>query len=182
MWYQTHLESSVLIPSACCSKFKNSFTLTTISINPRTLMFGDFHPHNSCHMIFIVLLLSELHGSLCGFRLFTDVINDMFVSLLPWFFSRGMRSGDFHPTLVIENNIFYGWNLPVVGVCVFISCHPCINNQVLDQICVQYRCESKAKRRPLCVLYSMMNASVINSWLIHKENAMKRGDTQIKSM
>lgn len=78
--------------------------------------------HDSCHVIFIVLLLSELHGSLGSFRLLIHVINGMFVSFLPsMVFSRGMRPGDFHPTLMIESNIFYGWNLPDVSVCVFKS-------------------------------------------------------------
>ena len=50
-----------------------------------------------------------------------------------------------------------------------------------DQMCAQYVCGRKTKSWPLCVLYGMMNAGVINSWIIHKENAIKRVDTQIKS-
>lgn len=73
-----------------------------------TLTLGDFHPHDTCHVIFIVLLLSELHGSLGSFRLLIDVIDGMFVSLLPsMVFSRGMRSSDFHPKLVIESNVLW---------------------------------------------------------------------------
>lgn len=51
----------------------------------------DIHPHPSCCVIFIVLLLSESYGSLGSFRLVNDVIISMFVSLLPsMVFSRGM--------------------------------------------------------------------------------------------
>lgn len=49
-----------------------------------------------------------------------------------------------------------------------------------DQMCAHYGCGRKTKRWPLCVFYGMMNAGVINSWIIHKENAMKRGDNQMK--
>lgn len=45
-----------------------------VMFNPRTLASGDFHPRDCAHMIFIVLLLSELHGSLSSFSLLTDVI------------------------------------------------------------------------------------------------------------
>ncbi|XP_062870546.1 piggyBac transposable element-derived protein 4-like [Trichomycterus rosablanca] len=49
-----------------------------------------------------------------------------------------------------------------------------------DQMCAHYSCARKTKRWPLCVLYGMMSAGVINSWIIHKENALKRGDTPMK--
>lgn len=49
-----------------------------------------------------------------------------------------------------------------------------------DQMCAHYGCGRKTKRWALCVFYGMMNAGVINSWIIHKENAMKRGDNQMK--
>jgi len=58
-------------------------------------------------MIFTVLLLSGLHGSLGSFRLLTNVTDGMCVSMLPaMFFLRGTCFGDFHPTLVIEGKIF----------------------------------------------------------------------------
>ena len=39
-----------------------------------------------------------------------------------------------------------------------------------DQMAAQYSCSRKTKRWPLCVFYGMLNAAVINSWIIHKEN------------
>ncbi|KAL7846700.1 hypothetical protein SRHO_G00216800 [Serrasalmus rhombeus] len=50
----------------------------------------------------------------------------------------------------------------------------------LDQMCAHYSCSRKTKRWPLCVLYGMMNAGVINSWIILKENALRRGDTPMR--
>ncbi|KAL7868524.1 hypothetical protein SRHO_G00099080 [Serrasalmus rhombeus] len=49
-----------------------------------------------------------------------------------------------------------------------------------DQMCAHYSCSRKTKRWPLCVLYGMMNAGVINSWIIHKENALRSGDTPMR--
>lgn len=49
----------------------------------KTITMGDFHPHNCVHIIFIVLLLSELHGSLGSFRLLTDFMKGRRVSWLP---------------------------------------------------------------------------------------------------
>lgn len=57
-----------------------------VMFNPRTLASGDFHPRDCAHMIFIVLLLSELHGSLSSFSLLTDVIEGRRISLLPSLF------------------------------------------------------------------------------------------------
>ncbi|CAL9691157.1 unnamed protein product [Knipowitschia caucasica] len=49
-----------------------------------------------------------------------------------------------------------------------------------DQMCAHYSCGRKTKRWPLCVFYGMINAGVINSYIIHKENAMKRDDTYLQ--
>ena len=84
-----------------------------MQFNPRTLTPGDFHPGDCFHVIFIVLPLSELRGSLGSFLLLTDVIEGMRVSLLrSLVFSTGTCSGDFHPALVIEGKTFFIWNLP----------------------------------------------------------------------
>ncbi|CAI5678276.1 unnamed protein product [Oreochromis niloticus] len=47
-------------------------------------------------------------------------------------------------------------------------------------MCAHYGCGRKTKRWPLCVFYGMINAGVINSWIIHNENAMKRGENQMQ--
>lgn len=44
-----------------------------------------------------------------------------------------------------------------------------------DQMCGHYSCGRKTKRWPLCVFYGMLNASCINSWIIHSENVNKTG-------
>lgn len=49
-----------------------------------------------------------------------------------------------------------------------------------DQMCAHYGCGRKNKRWPLCVFYGMINADVINSLIIHNENAMKRGENQMQ--
>ncbi|GLD70151.1 piggyBac transposable element-derived protein 4-like protein [Lates japonicus] len=49
-----------------------------------------------------------------------------------------------------------------------------------DQMCAHYGCGRKNKRWPMCVFYGMINAGVINSWIIHKENAMKRDDNYLQ--
>ena len=38
-----------------------------------------------------------------------------------------------------------------------------------DQMCSQYSCSRKTKRWPLCVFYGMINAAVINAYIIHCE-------------
>ncbi|KAG0726568.1 PiggyBac transposable element-derived protein 4 [Chionoecetes opilio] len=37
-----------------------------------------------------------------------------------------------------------------------------------DQMCAQYSCSRKTKRWPLCLFYGILNAALINSWIIHK--------------
>lgn len=44
-----------------------------------------------------------------------------------------------------------------------------------DQMCAQCSCVRKTKRWPLCMFYGMLNASCINSWIIHSENLMRTG-------
>lgn len=64
-------------------------------------MSGDFHPRDCGHVIFIVLLLSELR-----FSLLTGIMEGRRVSLLPpLIFSTD--TGDFQPTLVMEGKIFF---------------------------------------------------------------------------
>lgn len=50
--------------------------------NPTTLALGDFHPCNCVNMIFIVLPLSELPGSLGSLMLLPDVTEGRLVPLL----------------------------------------------------------------------------------------------------
>ena len=49
-----------------------------------------------------------------------------------------------------------------------------------DQLCSQYLCGRKTNRWPLCVFFGMLNASAINSWIIHGENMQKTSGTQIE--
>lgn len=49
-----------------------------------------------------------------------------------------------------------------------------------DQMCGQYSCGRKTKRWLLCVFYGMLNAGIINSWIIHGENMQKTGGRQMK--
>lgn len=81
-------------------------------LNPLTLTSGDFHPHNCGHMIFIVLLLSELRGTL-GSSVCSPTSSKVgvFPCSHPCFFQQ-VRVRVFHPTLVIESKIFFGWILP----------------------------------------------------------------------
>ncbi|KAG7161264.1 PiggyBac transposable element-derived protein 4-like 4 [Homarus americanus] len=44
-----------------------------------------------------------------------------------------------------------------------------------DQMCAHYSCARKTKRWPLCMFYGMVNAGVINSWIIHKDNMSRTG-------
>ncbi|XP_064094353.1 piggyBac transposable element-derived protein 4-like [Macrobrachium nipponense] len=39
-----------------------------------------------------------------------------------------------------------------------------------DQMCATYNCSRKTNRWPLCVFFGMVNASIINSWIIYKAN------------
>lgn len=48
------------------------------------------------------------------------------------------------------------------------------------QMWAHYGCGRKTKRWPLCVLYGLISAGVINSWIIHNENVMKRGENQMQ--
>ena len=47
-----------------------------------------------------------------------------------------------------------------------------------DQMCSQYSCSRKTKSWPLCVFFGMLNAGVINSWIIYGENMQKTGGRQ----
>ncbi|KAL7633073.1 UNVERIFIED_CONTAM: hypothetical protein RMT77_016649 [Armadillidium vulgare] len=42
-----------------------------------------------------------------------------------------------------------------------------------DQMCAIYSCGRKTKRWPLCVFFGMINACVINSWIIHNDNMVR---------
>ena len=44
-----------------------------------------------------------------------------------------------------------------------------------DEVCAQYSCGRETKRWPLCLFYWMLNASCINSWIIHSENVRRTG-------
>ena len=39
-----------------------------------------------------------------------------------------------------------------------------------DQMCATYSCSRKINRRPMCVFYGILNASIINSWIIYRSN------------
>ncbi|XP_068210904.1 uncharacterized protein [Palaemon carinicauda] len=39
-----------------------------------------------------------------------------------------------------------------------------------DQMCATYNCSRKTNRWPLCVFFGMVNAIIINSWIIYKAN------------
>lgn len=98
-------------------------------INPRTLTSGEFPPTHThkkkSHVIFLVLLLSELHGTLGSAHWYHQWFGWSLLSSM-FFFPSGTGSSDFHLTLVIENNIFYGWHLHDVSFSVLKSV--CLNN------------------------------------------------------
>lgn len=82
-------------------------------INPRTLTLGDFHACDCDHVIFIVLLLSVLCGSLGSFILPKDITEGNCVSLLPYLF---FQQAGVRVILVFEGKIFFGWILAEVSV------------------------------------------------------------------
>lgn len=49
-----------------------------------------------------------------------------------------------------------------------------------DQMCGHYSCGRKTRRWRLCVFFGMLNAGVINSWIIHGENIEKTGGRQFQ--
>ncbi|KAL7646076.1 UNVERIFIED_CONTAM: hypothetical protein RMT77_002977 [Armadillidium vulgare] len=48
-----------------------------------------------------------------------------------------------------------------------------------DQMCASSSCGRKTRRWPLCVFYGMINACVINSYIIHNENMIRTGGTKM---
>lgn len=48
-----------------------------------------------------------------------------------------------------------------------------------DPMCAYYSCRRKTKQLLLCVFYGMLNASCINSWIIHIENVNKTGGKEL---
>lgn len=49
-----------------------------------------------------------------------------------------------------------------------------------DQMCAQYSCSRKTNRWPMCMFYGMINAAVINSWVIFKANNDRVGGKKMK--
>lgn len=42
---------------------------------------------------------------------------------------------------------------------------------LFDQISAQMSCSRKTRRWPLCVVYGMLNTTIINSWIVYKEKS-----------
>lgn len=48
-----------------------------------------------------------------------------------------------------------------------------------DKMCNMYSCSRRTKRWSLCMFFGILNAGVINSWIIHGENMQKKGGTSM---
>ena len=48
-----------------------------------------------------------------------------------------------------------------------------------DQMYTQYSCSRKTRRWPFCVFFGMLNTTATNAWIIHSENALRRGEMQM---
>ncbi|XP_066958302.1 uncharacterized protein [Macrobrachium rosenbergii] len=49
-----------------------------------------------------------------------------------------------------------------------------------DQMCARYSCSRKTKRWPLCVFYGMLNAAIINAWIIYNRMQKDRGQPEME--
>ena len=48
-----------------------------------------------------------------------------------------------------------------------------------DQMCARYTCSRKTKRWPLCIMYGLVNAAVVNSYVICNEMRKRDGQTEL---